>query len=267
MFVENPGKDVFGFDELIDKKEREKAPPKDDDLPIRAFNLHWMMDNLARKKLGGKIKATETMIDGIIWGEWKKVGTIRVRVMPNITVYVERMIQDLNGTRTWVLKHVLKPNIREYAGSEDVVANDIFEYVEKVHFENFDSPSEDYDSLLTLAKRMATRLRTVAPDGFSFQDIKEVNKDYYVISFALRNAGVGKLVTRTQNLQQSPEATIDVNYKKDRGLIHVILTTVSVGGDGQSGWEVDLPFLDAWYAPTQKKDEIIESVMKVLKFY
>jgi len=255
--------DIFGFGEIEAKKRDEEEIP-DDDQPIRPFSVAWMMDVLARKKIGGRVKASHAFLDQVTWGEGK-VGSVRVKLTPNIAVFIERAVDDVQGQRTWVCKKVFKPNLKEYAGREEVVANDVFKEVEKLYDTKIDTATEEHDYLINLVKRMAARLKAVAPEIFVFQDVKEINQNYYVIYFSLKGVGVGKLATKGRRVTQTPEATIDVNFNKERGLIHVILTTVTIGGEGDD-WQLDIPYLDAFYAPSQNKDEIIDTVITALKY-
>ncbi len=262
--------DIFGFEDIEAKKAQDALTPEGepDDLPIRPFSVQWMMDVLARQKVGGRIKSTHFFLDEVIWGEPKGIGSVRVKITPNIRVYIERQIEDMLGQRTWINKAVFKPDLTKYAGNEEQVAYDIFDEVQKIYFTNVERASETYDNLTNLVRRMAGRVRSQAPEIYSYQDTKEVNRDYYIIYFAIRNVGVGKLVNKRAHVTRTPEATIDVNYNRERGLIRVILSTVSVGsGTGQGAWEVDLPYLDSWYAPGQNKDEIIDTVLTALKYY
>lgn len=258
--------DPFGFDELEKRKDNQDVVPREEEeLPIRPFSVQWFSDVLARQKIHGRISSSHAFLDEVIWGE-KKIGSVRVRLSPNITIFIEKLTEDLLGAPTWVLKRVLRPKLREYAGKEEEVSYEVFEEVQNLYDQGIDSAAEKYDGLLTLTKRMADRVRTHAPLIYDYQDTKQVNKNYYIIYFSIRNAGVGKLVSRGQQTTQSPEATIDVNFNQERGLIHVILTTVSIGGKGQ-GWEIDLPYLDGYFAPSQKKDEIINTILTALKYY
>jgi len=259
LFLDNS--DPFGFSAIESEKEAER--PKDDDMPIRSFNSQWLMDVLSRKKVGGQIKASHTFLDEIIWGD-KKIGSMRVRLSPNINIFIEQLTQDLLGQQTWILKKIVRPNIKEYAEHEEIVANDVFDIVSSLYFEGIASADENYKGLLHLAKRMAGRIRGQS-ETFLYQDIKEVNKDYYIIYFSLVNTGVGKLVNRRRSAQ-TVEALIDLNFNRERGLIHLIFSTVSNQGEGQ-GWSLDIPWLDAWFAPSQGKDEIISTILRTLKFY
>ncbi len=265
QFIER--RDIFGFEELEAQKEKEEDKPQDDDKPIKPFSTQWFMDVLARKKIGGRLKPSSAFLDEVIWGEKKQQGTVRVRVTPNIGVYIERLTDDLLGAPTWILKRVFKPKLQEYAGREEEVAKEVFVEVEKVYNEAIDSTAEDHKNFLTFVKRLSDRVKAAAPLIYDYQDTKEVNKDYYIVYFNIRSAGIGKLLTKGHRSGSlSPEITIDINFNRERGLIHIIMATVSFGGEGQ-GWVVDIPYLDAWYAPSQTRDEIIDTIITSIKFY
>jgi hypothetical protein len=257
--------DIFGFDDLEAKKVlAAEDDTAEDEMPVKPFSVEWLMGTLAHKKIGNRIRSSHAFLDQVVWGG-KDAGAVRVKLTPNITIFVERRITDLEGTSTWILKNVFKPKLKDYAGKEEFVADDVFKQVEKIYFDQLEVATEKCE-VINLAKRMSARVRAHAPDLYIFQDIKEVRKDYFVIYFNLRGMGVGKLASRTRNVTQTPEATIDVNFDKKRGLIHVIVSTVSIGQDG-GDWEIDIPYLDAFFTPTQDKDEIIDTVITSLKYF
>ena len=257
--------DIFGFQDIDAKKALDMAgDTPEDEMPVKPFSVQWLMDTLARKSIGNRIKSNHAFLDQVQWGG-NEIGGVRVRLTPNITIFIERKIVDLEGTNTWILKNVFKPKLKEYAGKEEFVAADVFKSVEKIYFDKLEVAAERYE-VLNLAKRLSSRVRAHAPDLYIFQDIKEVRKDYYIVYFNLRGMGVGKLASRTRNVTQTPEATIDVHFDKKRGVIHIIVSTVSIGQDG-GDWEIDIPYLDAFYAPTQPKDDIIDTVLTALKYF
>lgn len=261
--------DIFGFDDIDAKKKAEIADKEDkNDLPIKPFSIQWMMDVLARQKIGGRTASDHFFIDEVIFGDKKAIGSVRIKVTPNIIIHIQRQIQDMEGRRTWITKAVYKPDIKKYAGQEEQVAYDIFAEVEPIYFSDVEVPMENYEKLLPLTKRMLDRVRSKAPVLYTYMDTKEVSKDHYIIYFSLAAGGIGKLVSKRPHNARNPEAMIEMHYNRDRGLLHVILTTVAVGsGTGQGSWEVDIPYLDAWFSPQQHKDEIIDTVITSLKFY
>lgn len=255
--------DIFGFDE-IEAKKKEVEVPEDEDLPIISFNVEWMMDSLSRKKLGS-IRAQHNFSDEIIWGN-KEPGAIRACITPNGNFFIDRMCIDLHGNIVWTCKKVFRLDLDNWKEKEDIVANDIFQEVRQVSFQQMDRADGEYKDLPYLTKRIAGRLRTIAPEMFIYEDIKEISDNYFIIYFTLRGAGVGKISRRLRRSAQTPEATIDIKYYKGRGYIRIILTTVSVGGEGQ-GWEIDIPYLDANFMPSQPKEEIVEAITTALKYY
>lgn len=261
LYVEDS--DPFGFEEL-DKSRDAKDNPGDfqDDLPIVLFSIQWLMDSLSRKKLNN-VKATADFLDEVYWGK-KQAGTIRVRLTPNTNIYIERLMFDLTGASVWVCKSLFKIDQREFRGKEDVVANDIFKEVVRIDSENLEAAKKEYD-LQPLLNRLVSRIRTTHGSVFMYQDVKRVRKNYYVIWFSIVGSGTGKLL-HGRRTARSPEATIDIAYDDIGGMIHIILTTISGGGEGLS-WEIDIPYMDAHFAPTQAKEEIVSSVVTALKYY
>jgi len=255
--------DIFGFDE-IEAKKQEVEVPSDEDLPIISFNVEWMMDSLSRYKLGS-MRAKHDFSDEVIWGD-KQPGAIRACITPNGNFFIDRMCIDLHGNVVWICKKTFRIDFENWKDKEDLVAKDMFEEVRKISFQQIDRADSNYEDLPYLTKRLAGRLKAVAPELFMYEDIKEINKDYFIIYFSLRGAGVGKIARRFRRSAQTPEATIDIKYYRNRGYIRMILTTVSVGGEGQ-GWEIDIPYLDANFMPSQHKEEIVQAITTALKYY
>jgi hypothetical protein len=262
-YFENDNFDIFGFNQL--EKERDNLSDKpDDDMPITLFSVDWLMNSLARKRINN-VKANHDFLDEIYWGN-KKVGTIRVRLTPNTNVYIERLMADLEGNPIWICKRLFKIDQRDFQGKEDIVADDIFKEVIKIDSEKFEAAKADWKDLQLLVSKLVQRIRTAHGDIFMYQDVKKVRKNYYVIWFSIAGAGTGRLLHTGRRSQRTPEATVDVAYDDVAGTIHIILSTVSGGDEGLS-WEIDVPYLDAFYAPSQSREEIVDTIVTALKYY
>lgn len=255
--------DRFGFQSIEKKDDTLPKPSANDDKPIKSFSVQWLMDTLARKSIGNSVRATHKFLDKVQWGN--EDGAVRVKLTPNIIIFVERLITDKEGQPVWILKTTFKPKIEDFAGKEELVAVDVFDEVETIYYNELENTKEDYH-LANLVRRMSGRIRGAAPDLLMFGDIKEVKPNYFIISFSLRGVGVGKLASNIPRVKQTPELTIEVEFKKERGLIHVIVSSVSVGGEG-STWSQDIPYLNALFTPSQSKDEIIDNVITIIKYF
>lgn len=253
-------KDIFGFEDTRAKKE---VIPVKNDKPIKHFNVEWMMDVLSRKKLNNSISATDAFLDHVRWGN--DVGAVRIRLTPNIAIYIERLVRDAQGEKHWIMKRVFKANLEEFAGREEFISKEIFDETQQIYDEDVDRTYENYRSLLALTNLMATQVRTNVPDKYSYQDTKKVNDDYYIVYLSIANTGIGKLVS-SRRQGYYPEILVNINYKKEIGLIHIIVNPISYGIEG-SGWQPDIPWLDAWYAPTQSKREIVDTVVSAIKYF
>ena len=51
------------------------------------------------------------MINEIIWGENNQFGSIRIKLTPNLIIYIERCTTSIDGTPTWINLKILKPKL------------------------------------------------------------------------------------------------------------------------------------------------------------
>jgi hypothetical protein len=251
--------DQFGFE----SSQKLKKPDDDDVDPIRPFSIQRLLDRLSGKKLAG-IGAKVPFNDKVEWAG-DRAGGVRSRITPNGNMIIERKVQNLEGDEVWYTYKVFKIDIVKFTGYEDSVADAVFNKVEKAYKDKLDSPSRDYKDLSYLAKRLTARLRQVEESIFVFEDIKKVNDNQYVIYFSLPAAGAGRLIKRRAG-GQTPEIEVNVSYDKHTGMIRVIFNTVSTENRGQ-GWEVDVPYFDGLFTPSQDKDVIINAIATTVKYF
>jgi hypothetical protein len=62
----------------------------------------------------------------------------------------------------------------------------------------------------------------------------------------------------------APLATINIDYSNKTGIVHIIFTTVSMDEDSNQ-WFIDIPYLDAYFAASQKIHEIADLICTVIK--
>lgn len=251
--------DLFGADKApLDKNPGDHD---DDDLPIRVFSISRLLERIQSRSIGF-LQPAIPFNDTIQWGEY--AGSVRVKISPNGNIAVERRIQDLTGEEIWITKNMFKINQEKFIGHEDTVADDIFEKAKKVYSGQLDSPTSDFKEFDGLVNRMAQRIQSNNP-LFMFNGIKKPEKNHSLICFTLRGVGVGKIVRKMKG-GPTPEAVVELKYNEKRGIFQTILTTYSIEGEGQS-WEVDLPYFNGFFMPSQDTDEIIDCLSTLLKFY
>lgn len=248
--------DIFGFD-----KTEKVIPKPENELPIQPFYLNKMLDSLERQKIGG-LFSWRPFEDQVQWG--KTSGAIRARLTPNQGVCIERLTNDLEGSRLWVVKKLVKIKTDQFQNYEDSVATEVADLVKEVARESVDSAARGYDQLFSLTKKIAEQVKNNANRMFVYQEIKKINDDNYNILMSLPASGVGSIVNK-HRANLTAAGIIDVSYDKNTGAIKTILTTVDIQDEG-SAWEIDVPYFMGMFAPSQSIDEISKVVINGLKF-
>ncbi len=254
-------KDIFGFDEDLTAKmiARLRRP---DDKPIRHFNVNEMMNRLAQNKLGHH-QGFQKFNNESQWGTLP--GAIKVELGMQFTVYIERLVYDLEGDPRWITKKVFKINVNEYNGYEDSVADAIYDEVVKVFMDPLDGPSKEYGGLEDLIETVVDKAKHYGGDMFIFERLKKVNDDNYILVFGVRGGGVGAL-QKTRSEGRINQYIIDISFDKKTGLLHVIETTVQTGDEGTS-WDLQPSFFEGMFCPSQADAEIVESIVTSMKYF
>lgn len=251
--------DLYGVEDV--PQGTANLPPGDE--PIQQLSTSRMMGFLMKKTLNGK-PAQERFDDEIRWGH--TTGATRIKITPNGNVVIGRQTNNLQGNTVWVCKRVYKINDSDFAGKEDALANDIMKRVEDTAKEPIDGGMRNWKNLVDLVKETAKELQGSIPGLFMYEDIKKVNDTNYIIYFSLRGVGQGKIVRRRFRAGYSPFLDIDMSYDNDTGFIRVILTTTTIEAEG-GAWDVDIPFFDEKFAPTQKSEEVIRAIITTLRYF
>jgi hypothetical protein len=254
-------KDIFGF---ADVESNKTYAPKENDLPIQAFAVHSLMKTLLKKKLGEKIPHPK-FDDEVTWGE--KTGAVKIKLTPNGQINISRLISDLNGNNVWICKQSYKLNDDDFVGREDTVADDIFTHLTRLSSQPVDVAVKNYKNLGGLAKNTAKDIRETMPNLFTYEDIKEINPNNFIVYFSIRATGVGKIAAGGRRASvMSPYLDINMSYDNESGLIRVILCTTSIHSEGGE-WEIDIPFFDEHFTPSQDAKELISCIRTSIKYY
>lgn len=251
LWLEN----IFGFEEEKPVSTQEPL----DDFPVKAFSSDTFMTYL-EKNLGIK-SSNRPYFDTVVYGTG--AGSVRIKVTPNLGVLIQRLITDLEGNSVWVTKKLFRIKVREFAGKEDFVAEEVYRHLKKIDEEKIDSGSKKYDKLFVLTKTIYDRVNKANPMFFQ-NEIKKVSENNYNILLSVANYGLGKLVGQSKS-SATPAGVIDVFHDKKTGLIKGVFYTVSI--EGESGaWEIDIPYFTGVFAPSQGNDEIANAIVNGVKF-
>ena len=248
------GKDIFGFDKDIRPEKKDMT----DVNPIDFFDIEKITHNLAMHNVGELLPEVQ-FVSEVTWGDGN--GSMRVRINTWLNVIIERKTIDLTGKEQWIAKKIYQLNHKQYGGMEDAVAHEILQEVENVYKRRLDSPSKEYKEFQTLVSSVASAIRRNAHDIFIFNGIKRINENNYIIRLALRGHGVQR-----KGQKRVEENHTQMTYDQEAGLIR--LTNYNIESSlAQHEWAVTQSDIDWYFAPTQEKEEIAQTISTTLHWY
>lgn len=227
--------------------------------PIDGFDVEEMHDILIERGLG-PMRPQSKFINEIVWGD--QPGAIRYRLGPQWVMTLDRLATDLEGNRKWFTKRALQINRSGYGGYEQLVAQEVYDGLEKLYETPNDSPISSFTGLRQLAISMAEKVRRTCRPVFMFQKIIEHSQNRYLICFEVRGGGV-----EAPSQQRVEELVIDANYYPNQGDIRVLVYTVQSATGRAHEWAIQPSEYDFSFLPTQGKEEIIEPVALVMRYF
>lgn len=250
--------DIFGFS----PKNQPESEPKIDPFfsnPIRQFNIELMMDFLSKKSLG-IISPHTTYINEIIWGN--QPGAIKLEVDTGYTFFIKKLGIDRQGSPRWLTKKMFQLNRQGYGGTEDIVAQEIFEQLEKIASANIESPKNDYNDLQNLVDHIYKKTIKNSKSIFIPEGVRKLSDDAYIIKFGVRGHGV-----EAKGHQRVEQNQTMISYDRDTGTIRVTNYNIESPVGKRHSWKVKPNDLDIYFFPTQDRDEISETVAVHMKYY
>ena len=247
--------DIFGFTKL-----RDKADSKENVTPTRQFNVEQMMEYLSKKNINGQMPTTP-FVSEIRWGFG--VGSIKLEVDTGFTFHIKKLHADRQGTERWVHKRMFQLNRNGVGGTEDIVANEIYDHLKRYHEGPFDGPnSEPYKELDRLVNHCYSKMKLVAKDIFIPEGVKRIDDNTYVIQLALRGHGV-----EAPNQQRVEQNQTMFHYDDETGLIRIFNYNVESPTGGSHDWKLKENDLDIYFFPSQSREEISECLAVHFKYY
>jgi hypothetical protein len=248
--------DIFGFGR--DEENREEDEEILDNKPMKTFNVDLMIEYLSKLKVGTS-RPNVKFMNEIQWGD--SSGAVRLEVSPSNTFYVKKLGKDLEGNERWVTKKVFQLNRNGFGGYEESVCQEIFGIIEENSKGTVDRAVKDWDGMEDLVNNIATKMRRVARDIFTWEGTKKVSRDNYIIVFEVAGQGV-----QARDQLRIEENCTQVSYDPKLGIIRVMNYKVA-SSLGQHEWKVMPSDLDCCFFPSQQRDEISEAVATFIKYY
>jgi hypothetical protein len=249
--------DIFGFE-----SKRSPIPVNDDDLlmkPIKQFDVELMMNLLSQKSIG-VFEAHMPFLHEIRWGN--QPGAIKLEIDTGYTFYIKKLGIDRQGSPRWLTKRMFQLNRQGYGGTEDIVAQEIFEHIERYSTQNIETPSSTYEDLNILVHEIYEKIKKTSKIIFYPEGIKKINEDAYIIKFGV--AGQGLESPGQTRVEQNQTL---VSYDRDSGTIRVTNYNIKTPVGKKGTWKIYPNDLDLYFFPSQDKNEISEAVSVHMKYY
>lgn len=249
--------DIFGFE-----PKRVEISASSDNLlnkPIRQFNIELMMDLLSKKRIG-VFEAHMPFLHEIRWGS--QPGAIKLEIDTGYTFYIKKLGMDRQGNPRWITKKMFQLNRQGYGGMEDVVAQEIYEHIEKYSTQNIETPSNTYHDLDSLVRQIYEKIRRTGKVIFLPEGVRKLSDDAYIIKFGVRGQGLESPGhTRVEQNQTM------VTYDREAGTIRVTNYNIKSPVGKRAEWKIYPSDLDLYFFPSQDRDEISETVAIHMKYY
>ena len=247
--------DIFGFDKEIEYKRNNPNDGK----PIHRFDLQHCFELLGSHTIGNK-EPHMKFIGEVHWGNGP--GALRVWCGTGLNVMLEKLNHDLTGEPQWITKKVFQIDQSGYGGFEDAVSYELIKELERIDGQSMDSPSREYEELEKLTLALAGKMKRTAKDVFMFEGIRKVDPNKYVISFGCRGHGA-----EAQDQSRVLQNQTTVSFNPEAGLIRIWNTNLETPMGKAPKWEIQPSDTDWHFAPTQARDEILETIAVTMRWY
>jgi len=258
----NEFKDIFGFSREQNGQEKAKGlfhTEINPELPINRLNIETITDRLKKLSINGK-PSHYKFVNWVQWGEG--IGALRLKIHPDLHVEIARKSYDLEGTPTWATKRLWILNRSGYGGHEDFIVQEMLTQLEHVDKLPVDSPKRDYKELENLAFAMASKMKHVARNYFLYEGIRKVSENEYIIRFGVRGQGV-----EAPDQSKVIENQTMLFFHPDSGKIRLTNKNIETPVGGGYKWEIMPPDTDINFLPTQPREEMVEAIATVMRWY
>lgn len=250
---------IFGFENGRDAAAND-ASSELDNYPIRQFDVELMMKLLLNKKIGLHEADYSNFMNEISWGG-ERPGAMKLEVDTGYTFHIKRLNYDLEGNKKWATKKMFQMNRRGLAGYEDIIANEIYDHMNRLNSFEIDYPQPSYDELEKLSYKISQSMRRVGDKMFIFRGIKKLSEQCYHIVFEVGAGGV-----ESQDHQRVENNVTQVSFDETTGTIRVNNYNIESPMKGRK-WEVMPNDIDIYFFPTQPIDEICDCMAVHFKYY
>jgi hypothetical protein len=255
----------FGFEKkLADFKSNEMGGtvPHEGSGPIDPIDSELITDELRRLPPLGYFSARFKMSNLLEWGY--DIGALQMVISPlgSYKAIIRRKTRDLQGEETWVCKEVVDFDENEHNNNEVPLAHKIYDCLNELNKQEFDSPKSDYKDFDKLAHALFGEVRRNYPAYCMFPiGMKKMEEGYYKIIYEFRGHGV-----ESPNRGRAEQFNIDLVWDKNKGLIKCWGYNID-SKIRQHTWTIQPSEFEEWFAPTQEIKKTIQAVKTILMTY
>jgi hypothetical protein len=249
------GKDIFGFesDVIIPAKK------VNEERPVNTLDIDLITEILSRYNLG-ELQPFSKFVNEVQWGH--TTGAIRLLINQKLKFMVERLGVDLAGNERWYCKKIFQVDRRGEGGKEEIIAQELYDFLKEVHSNKIDSPKSGYKEFEDLVAKISEDVKKVAAPIFIFEGVRKVSDYNYIIRMSLRGQGV-----EAPQHKRVEENQTQVVYDDEAGIIRLSNYNVVSEVGREHKWSID-PMDHVWYfMPTQNEKEISETIANVMYWY
>lgn len=260
---------LFGVEDDIgqlsaeEKKERDLA---NYDKPIDNLSTSAVMAELVRIGAVNQKDPKRTWEDIVEYGSETGALSIDLSPLGSLRVNMRKRLTDLEGNKVWVLKKVV-PLINDYDHGDRGQVEET-EYAAQFHSElkridedGLDSPQKDFKGMETLVLKMASTVRRNHPEVMHYEGLKKHTNDHYQIYFSYRGHGV-----EAPDAQRCEQFDIHMVYYPARGTVRCWGSEI-ISKTRRHQWYPSPSEWDEIFMPTQKSEEIVQSITEIFMTY
>ena len=261
-------KDIFGMERLQSmpatqtdsggKSTNFMRHPTNEDDPINTLDIEYITDQLAKHQINKK-RPHGVFVNQVQWGEG--VGAIRVKIHPDLHTEISKMNFDLLGDPTWALKKLFIINRSGYGGNEPAIVEELLEQLGEIDEFPIDSPKKDWDGLEKLVLGLTSKIRRVGRENFVYEGIRRMDENDYIIRFSMAGQGA-----EAPSQRRVVENQTRVFYDADAGRIRMFNKNIETDMGGHN-WGLMPSDTDVNFFPTQPREEIIQTMATVMRWY
>lgn len=200
----------FGF--MDDESESQPPPNPRDELPLKRVDSEYLMGLVGGLHLDS-FAPRQPFENELHWGEGP--GALRMKLLPNQGVAIERMFHDLEGSPSWQGKRFYQINRKGVGGEEQQIAEILKRSIEQLWEEPMQVPKKNVEDFPGLVFRIADAVNTTKRRIFGRERIRKINDGHFVIPFHLGN-GNG-----APNQQRYLRFLAEIVMLGDKGIIQI----------------------------------------------